>query len=187
MRGLPRQSGVRPPLERPVLTVATALALLWTSFGTSAAAANKDLFGWVEKVIVGAHGIELKAKLDTGAETSSLDASGIRRLRRKSTGERFVEFDVTDPGSGAAITLKKKLVREVRIKQHDGSFQLRPVVVLPVCLGDHYRNIEVSLIDRSEFLYPLLLGRRALAGIALVDPDATLTSRPECDDEKRSR
>ena len=147
----------------------------------ASAAEERDLFGWVERVVVGEDAIELKAKLDTGAETSSLDASGIRRLRRKSTGLRLIEFEVTDPATKRTFTLKKELVRDVRIKQHDGSFQTRPVVELSVCLGASLRNIEVSLIDRSEFLYPLLLGRSALAGFALVDPEVTFTREPDCE------
>lgn len=166
--------------------LSAVVAMLFAASSPATAAKDKDLFGWVEWVIVGAHEIELKAKLDTGAETSSLDATGIRRLRRRSSGERLVEFEVTDPGSGNTITLKKELVREVRIKQHDGSFQTRPVVDITVCLGDHLQEVEVSLIDRSEFLYPLLLGRSALAGIAMVDPDLTLTRDPDCDDPKDS-
>jgi hypothetical protein len=166
--------------------VATTVLLLGPGVAP-AAADEKDLFGWVEQVLVGAHEIELKAKLDTGAETSSLDATRIRRLRRTSSGERFVEFDLADPNTGDAITLKERLVREVRIKEHDGSFQTRPVVVLPVCLGRHLRDIEVSLIDRSEFIYPLLLGRSALAGIALVDPNLTLTTKPDCRAEEGTK
>jgi hypothetical protein len=134
------------------------------------ASETRDLFGWVEWVIVGPHEIELKAKLD-----------------RTSTGQRFVEFEVVDPGSGDTITLKKEWVRDVRIKQHDGSFQTRPVVEITICLGDHLQEVEVSLIDRSEFLYPLLLGRSALAGLAIVDPDATLTREPDCDESKDER
>lgn len=174
--------GAAPPLKRLIPASAIAATLLWLG-GAPVSAGEKDIFGWVEQVIVGTHEIELKAKLDTGAETSSLDATNIRRLRRRSTGERFVEFDVTDPNTGKVLTLKKSLVRNVRIKQHDGSFQTRPVVVIPICLGTHFRDIEVSLIDRREFLYPLLLGRSALAGISLVDPSRTLTARPECEDE----
>ncbi len=134
--------------------------------------------------MVGADRIELKAKLDTGAETSSLDATGIRRLRRRSTGLRLVEFDLMDPLRDRVVTLKKPLVREVRIKQHDGSYQTRPVVEISVCLGNVLREIEVSLIDRSEFLYPLLLGRSALAGLVVVDPSLTFTREPDCDDGK---
>lgn len=167
--------------------IATTAVMLWPGLAALSSSDEKDLFGWVEQVIVGSGDIELKAKLDTGAETSSLDATNIRRLRRRSTGERFVEFDLAHPTTHKVITFKKRLVREVRIKQHDGSFQTRPVVVVPVCLGRHSIDTEVSLIDRSEFLYPLLLGRSALARIALVDPDLTLTSRPQCDDGAQRR
>ena len=178
--------GLDDRAARAIRLLAVATALFAATGADAAEIDHKDILGWVERVIVGAHEIEVKAKLDTGAETSSLDASEIRRLRRKSSGERFVEFQVTDPGSGDTILLKKPLVRMVRIKQHDGSFQTRPVVKLPICLGTHSKEIEVSLIDRSEFLYPLLIGRKALAGIAVVDPDRTLTTEPDCDNEEES-
>jgi hypothetical protein len=135
-------------------------------------------------VLVGEREMELKAKLDTGAETSSLDASDIRILRRRSSGQRFVEFRLSDDDSGRTVTFKKRLVREARIKQHDGSFQTRPVVFVAVCLGDHLQEVEVTLIDRSEFLYPVLLGRSALGGLAVVDPDLTFTRDPGCSSAK---
>lgn len=151
------------------------------------AAKTKDIFGWVEWVEVGRHEITLKAKLDTGAATSSLDAQDIRRLVRRSTGERSVEFTVHDPESGESIRLKKPLVRLVRIKQHDGSHQVRPVVAIDICVGDHFDTVEVSLIDRSEFLYPMLLGRSALEGRVVVDPEVTFTRDPECEESDRAR
>jgi hypothetical protein len=147
------------------------------------AARQKTILGWVEWVEVGRHEISLKAKLDTGAETSSLDAQDIRRLRRRSTGERFVEFSVFDPESGETIRLKKPLVRLVRIKQHDGSHQVRPVVALDICLAARASTVEVSLIDRSVFIYPLLLGRSALEGHVVVDPELTFTNDPRCEDD----
>jgi hypothetical protein len=110
---------MRPRFRRLLSAAATATAILWPGFAAQSRSETKDIFGWVEQVIVGAHGIELKAKLDSGAETSSLDATNIRRLRRRSTGERFVEFDVTDPATGRIVTLKKGLTREVRIHQGD--------------------------------------------------------------------
>jgi hypothetical protein len=39
---------------------------------------------------------------------------------------------------------------------------------------------DVSLIDRSEFIYPLLLGRSALSSFALVDPGGTFLGEPGC-------
>ncbi len=73
----------------------------------------------------------------------------------------------------------------MRIKRHEGESQRRSVVELSVCLGDHRRKVEFSLIDRSQFDYPVLLGRSALAGIAVVDPAETFLSQPGCEDEGR--
>ncbi len=144
----------------------------------AAAAGDKDLLGWAERVLVGRSQLVLRAKLDTGADTSSLSATRIRRYRRGS--ERWVEFTVVDETSGRRVRFKRPLLRRVRIKEHDGSGQSRPVVKVEICLGDHQRRVEVSLVDRSNFDYPMLLGRRALEGIAVVDPELRFTTRPDC-------
>ena len=174
-----------------LLLVTTVVALV-SLLSTPIAAAEitpegQDLFGWVESVLIGERKMALKAKLDTGAETSSLDASDIRFLRRRPSGLRLVEFSLSDEDSGRTVNFKKRLVREARIKQHDGSFQTRPVVIVLICLGDHLQEVEVTLIDRSEFLYPVLLGRSALAGLAVVDPDLTFTRDPDCSGKEGSR
>jgi hypothetical protein len=49
-----------------------------------------------------------------------------------------------------------------------------------VCIASRLLATEVSLIDRSEFNYPLLLGRNTLKSFALVDPGSTFLSNPEC-------
>lgn len=158
---------------------ALALALLLTPVG--AAAAEPDLFGWAEPVVVEEAGFRLEAKLDTGADTSSLDAIDIRRFRRK--GKSWVRFTVEDHDKGEDVRLERPLLRRVSIKRHDGDSQRRSVISLTVCLGEHRREVEFSLIDRSQFDYPVLLGRSALAGIAVVDPDETNLSEPDCGDE----
>ena len=53
--------------------------------------------------------------------------------------------------------------------------------MLKVCIADRPFDIEVSLVDRSEFSYPLLLGRTALESFALIDPGKTHLSEPRCD------
>jgi hypothetical protein len=165
--------------SRRLVTVGLGLALLAAS--AASASEGKDIFGWVEHVLVGKTRLSMKAKLDTGAETSSLDALQIKKLRR--SGKRWVEFVVVDSDTGRRVNFKKPLLREVRIKRHEGRSQLRPVVAMEICLGDHLKRVQVSLIDRGEFLYPVLLGRRALEGIAVVDPELSLTSTPGCPEE----
>ena len=139
---------------------------------------GKQIFGWVEWVRVQGTDWLLKAKLDTGAKNSSLDARDIEEFRRE--GERYIRFTVVDRDSDQHVTLERELERVVRIKEHAGQYQRRPVVELTFCLGDLLRTVEVNLVDRSQFIYPLLLGRSALDGRAVVDAQLTFTRRPMC-------
>ncbi len=164
----------------PISALALVLALVLGGFASvaGAATAEPDIFGWAEPVVLEEAGFELEAKLDTGADTSSLDAVDIRRFRRK--GVSYVRFTVEDHPPGDEVRLERPLIRRVLIKQHDGDSQRRSVISLTVCLGEHRREVEFSLIDRSRFDYPVLLGRSALAGIAVVDPEAAKLSEPDC-------
>lgn len=157
--------------------VLTTVSMAWGI--APARAERKDIFGWVEDVLVGESQLDLRAKLDTGADTSSLHATKIHRYR--SSDRRFwVEFRLTDDSSGRTIRFKKKLVRYAYIKEHEGPSQKRPVVNLTICLGDHEKEIEFSLVNRGGFQYPVLLGRNALEGHVVVDPELQLTTRPRC-------
>ncbi len=144
-----------------------------------AATQEIEILGWVEKVQLPAVGIELKAKLDTGAETSSLDARIIKKFRKG--GRRWVRFSVTDRENGEEFVIVRERIRTIGVVQHDGSRQTRPVVKMSVCIAGRILRTEVSLIDRSEFIYPLLLGRSALGSFALVDPGNTFLSKPDCE------
>ena len=126
----------------------------------------------------------MKAKLDTGADTSSIHATKIRRSRGDN-GKTWVEFRLTDEDSDRRVRYRKRLVRYAYIKEHDGPSQRRPVVKLEVCLGDHQQEIEVSLVDRSGFEYPVLLGRNALEKVVVVDPELRLTAKPSCPSEEK--
>ncbi|MEM7280867.1 MAG: ATP-dependent zinc protease [Pseudomonadota bacterium] len=136
-------------------------------------------YGYIERITLGSETpLQFKAKLDTGADTSSLDAKNIKRIRRGD--KRLVRFTVVNPDSGESITIERPFVRRVRIKRHSGNHQTRNVVRMEICIGSERRSVEMSLIDRGLFEYPVLLGRSALDGIALVDSGKTLTATPTC-------
>lgn len=137
-----------------------------------------EIFGWVERVELLDGKFSMKAKLDTGAANSSLDATHIERFRRD--GDRWVRFKVSDPETDEYVMLEKRLVRNVRIIRHSGDHQRRPVIELPICIGDQRRVVEVNLVDRSNFIYPLLLGRSALEGYVLIDSGQTFMFSPQC-------
>jgi hypothetical protein len=160
-----------------------AVGLLFSPWiGDSAEAGEKDIFGWAEHVLVGRSRLPMEAKLDTGADTSSIDASRIHRYRTKDK-KLWVEFRLTDDDSGRSIRHRKRLVRYAYIKEHDGPSQKRPVVKMAICLGDHLMEIEVSLVDRSGFAFPVLLGRNALEGRVVVDSELEYTAGPTCPPE----
>lgn len=141
---------------------------------------EEQIFGWIEHALVSREQVEMKAKLDTGATTSSLHALNIHRFKRN--GKRMVRFDIEDPERGVVVTLERPLSRKVRIKESDtGEYSNRPVVELWVCIGNVGKRIEVNLVDRSHFNYPFLVGRNFLAGEILVDADDTFTQTPSCE------
>jgi hypothetical protein len=163
-----------------------ALATLLTALPVIATASTyQQIFGWIEWVSFPDVGLRLKTKLDTGAETSSLHATNIVRFKRE--GERMVRFDLENPESDERFTMELGLERSVRIREHDGSYQRRPVVAMWICLGSLRKKIEVNLVDRTEFHYPFLLGRSAMKGTVIVDPGETFTAEGRCDGRSAAR
>lgn len=135
------------------------------------------VFGWVEWIYIEPHHIHVKAKLDSGAKTSSLSAVNIERFKRD--GDIWMRFRVPiSAGDGGTdqpqlIEMERKLEREVLIKRHGSGPSRRPVVKIDVCLGERLITTPVTLTDRSRFNYPLLLGRSALRGQVLLDAGQT--------------
>lgn len=125
------------------------------------------IIGEVEYVYIGEDTIRLPARIDTGAKTSSLGAKEIKRY--ESDGKKWVRFQIAAPGSDTVIDFKRPLSRTVEIKRHGVETQKRFVVRLPIKLGRISREIEFTLADRSDFEFPVLIGRNFLKGYALVD------------------
>lgn len=159
----------------------SGLALLLCATPYSATAENADdpqVFGWIEPVLLVDAEFQLEAKLDTGADHSSLSAVSVRRVR---VGEKhYVRYSVRHPETGELMSLRSPYVRTTRIRNHNGIRQRRRVVLMTLCLGERQRKVEVNLVDRNEFDYSLLLGRSALEGIAIIDPAITRLSEPDC-------
>lgn len=147
-----------------------------------ARAAEPQTVGWVERVKLGADGVVVAAKLDTGADTSSLHAANVRWQKRED-GD-WVAFDVTG-ASGETVRFERKVTRIARIKQNSAPAQKRPTVVMGICLGNVYELAEVNLADRSRFDYGMLIGRNFLARRFTVDPARKHTVEPACEEARR--
>ncbi len=161
---------IRSPLRRFSTVVLTGVVALATAgfAADSESPRDRDLevAGWIERVRLTRSGLELEAKLDSGAEHSSLDVEGQKYFRRG--GDRWVRFTV-EGASGRRVAFERKLVRRAVIKRHSGRSDVRPVVEIKICLGSAVKKVEVNLVDRSNFVYPMLLGRSFLGGAFLID------------------
>lgn len=158
--------------------------LTCTLFYTPVSAAKppaRVIAGWVEKIQLENHPHHIKAKLDTGAKTSSIYARDIEAFKKD--GQRWVRFTLhlTDSeGKTFEHLMEKPRSRKANIKNHDGDHDQRYVVDLNICFNGNYYTTEFTLADRSEFIYGILLGRRFLKLTALVDANKTFLTTPAC-------
>jgi len=130
---------------------------------------DKFLLGAVEYVYIEEIKATFKTRIDTGAESSSLDAHNIVLFERDS--KQWVRFDVSiDSTKAPARTFESKVAGFVRIKQEaDGKSDRRPVILAHLQIGDYKAETELNLVNRSHLEFPLLLGRKFMQDIAVVD------------------
>ncbi|WP_461521407.1 ATP-dependent zinc protease family protein [Porticoccus sp.] len=128
---------------------------------------NLPIIGEVEDVLVDPPGVKLEARIDTGAASSSIHAESIQLVERD--GKRYVRFSVLNPQTKELLDIESKLHRIVRIKQQTGEFERRYVVKLWLSMGEIKEHVDVTLTDRSDFEFPLLVGRNLLTDTAIVD------------------
>lgn len=143
----------------------------------SMASEKMQVVGLIENVRVDPEGLVFSAKMDTGADHSSVNARGVHRFKRK--GEKWVRFRIVND-EGRSVTLERKLVRSARIKRPLGKSHKRPVVMLRICLGTFSREVQVNLVDRSRFRNKFLVGRSFMRDALLVDPSRAFTVQPQC-------
>jgi len=131
-----------------------------------ARAAEPVIAGWIERITLPEKSLVFDAKLDTGADTSSLNGRDIERFRRG--GRPFARFALTDDG-GRSVRLEAPVVRVVRIKRAGAVGHRRAVVRLKVCVAGLIADSDFTLADRGDLTYQVLIGRNVLAGRILVD------------------
>ena len=125
---------------------------------------KKILIGRDEMVKFPELGIDaLEGRVDTGARTSSMHASNVEVFDKD--GERWVRFDFEKYKS-----LEAKLWKEKFVRSSNGKKQSRCFIKTKIKFANGKKYpVTVSLTDRSKMKFPVLLGRRLLAGRFLVD------------------
>ncbi len=168
-----------------ILKSLTALAALATAAGfASADTDDKKALGWLEHVRIMDLDIELDAKLDTGATTSSIHAVILSKPDRKKWDDedesKDIIFKVINE-DGDERTIETEIVRWAAIKTKKGGVIYRPVVDLKFCLAGVPVKGEVTLADRAHFNYETLIGRNMLeAADIVVDSSEIYTKKARC-------
>ncbi|MCC5883674.1 MAG: ATP-dependent zinc protease [Halomonas sp.] len=144
---------------------------------------SKELVGRAEWIGLPEIGTYLRARVDSGANTSSLSATDVTRFERD--GEDWVRFKLGLTDDDIVVEnvrdewIERPVERRVRILQAAGS-ESRPVVSLLMSMGPIRETVEFTLSDRTHLDYPVLLGRRFLMDIALIDvAENYIHPRPE--------
>jgi len=132
----------------------------------------KRVAGWREWVGLPSLGVEkIKAKLDTGARTSALHAFDMRTFWRGD--ELWVRFRVHpfQRDDGSAISCRAAVEGIRAVTNPGGRRQKRIVIRTDVSLGGESWPIDLSLTERDEMGFRLLIGRTAMHGNLTIDPD----------------
>ena len=145
---------------------------------------DKLVLGAAECVAFPQQGLVLRARVDSGAATSSLHAVDIDAFERD--GASWVRFAIPAPGVqrvfaeegestatdderiGVVTEVEAEVERRVRIRQTTGE-ERRYVVSLPIRIGSLSEAAEFTLTDRAGMELPVLLGRQLIRDIALID------------------
>jgi hypothetical protein len=133
--------------------------------------------GWIEHACLYPENLVLKAKVDTGADNSSLNAPNREYFEKDGT--KWVRFTVTNT-EGREITFEREIIKTTRIKTRCKKGSERPVIRMGICVGTICREVELNLVDRSRFKYQLLIGRSFMKSDLLVDPGKRYTIEPVC-------
>lgn len=126
------------------------------------------VIGWRELVALPELGLRrIPAKIDTGARTSSLHATILEEYERE--GLRYIRFGVDFPQQHVRQVCEAVHVEWRGITSSNGETQLRRIIKTPLKIGGLRFRAEISLADRSDMRFPMLIGRSSLRRRFVVD------------------
>ena len=150
--------------------------------GTDTSAVDQPLppiYGWIETIHLPTLGLLMEAKLDTGAQTSSLDAREIQEFERDDVPWVRFRIEGVRDGQPESQVVERPILRRVKIRGA-GGVDHRYVVRMQLCIGHQAYEEQFTLRDRRQMAYPVLLGRRTLEHLGAVDVRREHTHEPAC-------
>ncbi|MDA7693258.1 30S ribosomal protein S6--L-glutamate ligase [Flavobacteriaceae bacterium] len=128
----------------------------------------------------------IKARIDSGAKTSSIQATHIRRFKRG--GESWVSFEVNplQDNLSFSIQCESKIIDTRMVRSSSGISEKRFVIQVPVSIGENTFEIELTLANRDGMDFRMLLGREAMQDRFLVNPSTRYKFGDYNEDELKS-
>ena len=117
----------------------------------------------------------IKARVDSGAKTSSIQASNVKLFLKDL--EEWVKFEVNPLQDNRSISIQcqAKIADKRMVRSSSGIAEVRIVIKKNVKIGDDVFEIEMTLANRETMEYRMLLGREALVGRYIVNPSESFT------------
>lgn len=141
---------------------------------------QRPAVGWREWVAIPELGVEaIKAKVDTGAATSALHVTNLRK--RETEEGTWLDFVVHPVQRHATpnIATGAWMVAERPVRDSGGRSEVRPVIRTTVELGGQAIQIEITLTRRDNMGFRMLLGRQAIRRRFVVDPGRSFVKRDQ--------
>jgi hypothetical protein len=133
--------------------------------------ADREVIGWREFVALPDCGVpRIKAKVDTGARTSALHAFRLEEFVEGDTLWARFEIHPEQRSSRNALTVITPIIEHRRIRSSSGTVQNRPVIRTTLDVLGQQFTIDLTLTNRDEMGFRMLIGRAALRRRFLVDP-----------------
>ena len=133
-----------------------------------------QVIGAVEPIYILPMKSPFYARVDTGAETASIDVLNLTNFERD--GEKWVSFDVTNRANGEKSHFEKKVKKRIAVRRIN-EYEHRKIVSMRVKFAGETFDADFSLADRGDFDYQALIGRNILMGRAIVDVSTSKTLR----------
>jgi hypothetical protein len=146
---------------------------------------TKNIIGRKELItIIDLELYDLDAKVDTGADSNALHCDHIYI-----DDDEFVHFTLLDEvhPSYHGKRMKMPLYKVKKVKSSNGQIQHRPSIKVKVKIFDKEYKSVISLTDRSDMNYPMLIGRKFLSGKFLVDVSQEYLTKQKCEIDKKNK
>ncbi len=137
---------------------------------------DKETIGAIEWLYMDPPGQHFRARVDSGAETSSLSASDVGEFERD--GDDWVRFTFQPDIAKEPVNLELPIKRTVLVRQMSSDEpERRFVVELDIYLGQQLQSTEFTLADRGRMAYPVSVGRAFLMDLYVVDVSRSYTHK----------